>query len=352
MKKTILAVVLPSLMFAGTVSAATVYKSEDGSADFYGQLRTELKKKPNKEMTLGAGSSRAGVKAEYQLVEDIKVFGKVEFGLQGSGDYVMKNRLHYAGVSGDFGKVTIGRQWIVSDDAYGADYSYFFGGTGMRHATLSGARHDSLIKYNYTHDSFWVAANYGLDQDDAHQELAELYAGTAFGDLTIHFGGGKNTAKAYKVGSDDTDPADVKDVTADLRNTFFEGTVEYKFSDVQVGATYYNALVEDLNSPAQIDENAFSLAAMYSLTDKATIYSGFEYVSQKTSGLDAEDGNGKNAYLGSVYKFNSWARVYGEVGHGKGTTTGFTNRGSDSFVGPTSVKDGETNFAIGARLYW
>jgi len=343
MKKTLLAVVIPSLFAVGAVSAAEIYKSDEGSAEFYGQLRTELKKNPGKEFTLGAGSSRTGVKAEYQLVEGIKVFGKVEFGLQGTGDYVMKNRLHYAGVSGDFGKVTVGRQWIVSDDTWGADYSYFFGGTGMRHATLSGARHDSLIKYNYDSDDFWFAANVGLDQNDTHQQLAEAYAGTSVGDLSLHFGGGTNTSKQHKV--DDS-------LKADLKNTFFEGTAEYTLGDGTVGFTYYNAQLEALESSAKIKENAFSLAGTYSLTDKMSVHSGVEYVEQKAEGLEADKGNGKNAYLGVVHKFNSWARIYAEVGYAKGTTTGFTNKGGDTFVGATDVKDGESRFAVGARVYW
>lgn len=343
MKKTLLAVIIPSLFVAGAVSAAEIYKSDEGKAEFYGQLRTELKKNPDKDITLGAGSSRAGVKAEYQLVEGINVFGKVEFGLQGKGDYTMKNRLHYAGVSGDFGKITVGRQWIVSDDTWGADYSYFFGGTGLRHATLSGARHDSLIKYNYESDSFWVAANHGLDQDDTNQELTELYAGTSAGDLSLHFGGGTNTSKGHVVGDNSG-----TDIVADLKNTFFEGTVEYTMGDALVGFTYYNAQLEDLNSSGKIKENAFSLGGTYAFTKKTSAYSGVEYVEQKAGSLE---GDGKNAYLGAVHKFNSWSRIYAEMGYSKGTTTGYTNQGSDVFVGPTK-NDGESRFAIGARVYW
>ena len=353
MKKTLLAVAIPSLLFANMASAAEIYKSDQGSVDFYGQLRTELKKNPDKEVTLGAGSSRAGVTAQYTLAEGVDVFGKVEFGLEGKGDYVMKNRLHIAGVATDFGKFSFGRQWVVSDEVWGAEYSYFFGGTGLRHATLSGARHDALIKYNYDGENFWVAANYGLDEDDSKQELAELYAGTSIGDFNLHVGGGQNTAKNHKVGTDKTtDPTKPADVKTDLRNTYFEGTAEYSFGAALVGFTYYNATLEDLKSPAEIKEDAFTVGGTYAVTDKATVYSGFEYVKQKTSGLDTEDGDGKNFYLGTVYKFNSWARIYGEYGYAKGTTTGFTNKGSDSFVGPTKVKDGENLFAIGARVYW
>ncbi|MGF1785716.1 porin [Photobacterium swingsii] len=346
MKKTLLAVAIPSLLVANMASAAEIYKSDEGSVDFYGQLRTELKKSEDKEVTLGAGSSRAGVSAQYTVAEGVDVFGKVEFGLQGKGDYVMKNRLHIAGVATDFGKFSFGRQWVVSDDVWGADYSYFFGGTGLRHATLSGARHDSLIKYNYDGESFWVAANYGLDQDDSNQELAELYAGTSIAGFNLHLGGGQNRDKSFEVTL-----ADKSKSKHDLQNTYFEGTVEYTFGAALIGFTYYNATLDEKDTADKIKENAYSLGATYGWADNATAYTGFEYVTQKADDSTLEDGKGKNFYLGSDYHLNSWARVYAEYSYADGDTLGFTNKASDSFVGIASA-DGESRYAIGARVYW
>ncbi|USD66190.1 porin [Vibrio sp. SCSIO 43136] len=354
MKKSLLAVVIPSLMAANAAVAAEIYKSEEGSAEFYGQLRAQLHKNDGEELKYANGSSRMGVKGEYVLVEGINVFGKVEYGVKAAKD--LDNRLHYMGVSGDFGKVTVGRQWVVSDETWGADYSYWFGGSGLRHATLSGARHDALIKYNYDSDAFWLAANYGMDNDGANQELAEVYAGTSFGDLSVHFGGGRNTSNGHEIGEYEAaidpgasaDITETKKATADLRNTYFEGTAEYSIGDATVGFTYYNAKLERLDKEGQIDENAFSLAGMYSLNDKATIYSGYEYVKQESGD---EDGNGKNFYLGTVYKFNSWSRVFVEYQFADGQTTGFKNSNADVTVTPTVV-DKASNFVVGARVYF
>ncbi len=356
MKKTLLAVAIPALLFANSASAVDIYKTEKGSVDFYGQLRTEVKKNEDKDVTLNAGSSRTGVSANYALNESLKAFGKVEFGLNyahDGSDYSMKNRLHFIGVEGEFGKVTFGRQWTVSDDdVYGADYSYFFGGSALRHATISGARHDSLIKYNFASESFWVAANYGLAEDDSNQELAELYAGTSFGALNVHVGAGQNRDKAFKTGKYLEAGNEVKtDVTADIENTYFEGTVEYTLGDALIGFTYYNSVLENKANSQEIEENGYSLAGTYAWADNATAYTGFEFTDQDASASDAKDGDGKVFYIGSDYHINEWTRVYAEYAYFDGRTLGYSNNEGSTIIDPT-VKSNESAFAVGARVYW
>lgn len=343
MKKTLLAVAIPAVLFAHSVSAVEILKSDEALVDFYGQLRTEVKKLEDKDVTLNAGSSRAGVQAQYAVTDSVDIFGKVEFGLNyntASEDYTMKNRLHFAGVDTDFGKFSFGRQWVVADDIYGADYSYFFGGTALRYSTLSGARHDSLIKYNYEGENFIVAGNVGLAEDDTNQELAELYVASSYGGFNFHVGGGVNRDKSFDVQSD----------TADIENTYFEGTVEYTVGAALIGFTYYNAELKNKGTGNTIDEDGYSLAGTYSWADNATAYAGYEYTEQESKAINT-DGDGKLFYIGTDYHFNSWSRIYVEYAYADGDTLGYTNKSSDSFVGVASA-DGESNFAVGARVYW
>ncbi|MGF1736039.1 porin [Photobacterium satsumensis] len=343
MKKTLLAVAIPAVLFAHSASAVEILKSDEALVDFYGQLRTEVKKLEDKDVTLNAGSSRAGVQAQYAVTDSVDIFGKVEFGLNyntASEDYTMKNRLHFAGVDTDFGKFSFGRQWVVADDIYGADYSYFFGGTALRYSTLSGARHDSLIKYNYEGENFIVAGNVGLAEDDTNQELAELYVASSYGGFNFHVGGGVNRDKSF----------DVEEDTADIENTYFEGTVEYTVGAALIGFTYYNAELKNKGTGNTIDEDGFSLAGTYSWADNATAYAGYEYTEQESKAINT-DGDGKLFYIGTDYHFNSWSRIYVEYAYADGDTLGYTNKSSDSFVGVASA-DGESNFAVGARVYW
>ncbi|MGL4829001.1 MAG: porin OmpT [Vibrio sp.] len=335
MKKTLLA--LAVLAAAGSVNAAEILKSDAGTVDFYGQLRTELKFLEDKDATLGSGSSRAGVDANYTVNDSLALQGKVEFALKDSGD--MYVRQHILGVKTDFGKFSFGKQWTTSDDVYGADYSYFFGGTGLRYGTLSEALHDSQIKYALEVENFWVKAGYGLTEDDSKQELAELYVGATFGDLAVHAGGGQNTDKKFSVGS----------TTKEVTNTYFEVTGEYTIGDALLGITYYNAELDAKDSPLVIDEDAISVAGTYQVADKTKLYAGYEYVMQEANNGIDEDGT--LVYLGVEYKFASWARVYAEYGYGDGTTLGYTNKGSDTDISAKTV-DSSNNFGIGARIYW
>ncbi|CAM4302149.1 porin [Vibrio neonatus] len=348
MKKTLLALTVASLA-ATSVNAAEIYKSEDGAVDFYGQLRQELEFRDSADhkADLSSGSSRAGVQGHYSVTDSVDVIGLVELGV-GDGD--ITNRQHYVGFSGDFGTVEFGKQWTVSDDVYGADYSYFFGGSGLRYGTLSGASHDSQIQYKFDGDAVWVKAAWGLNEGESNQDLYEAFIGTAIGDLALHAGAGFNRDRGFVIGKDDTDPSNPVEVKADLSNTYAEFTAEYTLGDLLLGGTYYWAQLKDEQGSDKINENAISLAAKYQLVEKTALYAGYEYTMQAADIADFDE-TGTVIYAGVEHKFNSWARVFAEYGYGDGTTLGYNNQGSNTQINATQV-DGASNFAIGARFYW
>ncbi|WP_153447327.1 porin [Vibrio algicola] len=338
MKKSLIALAIAATTAAGSVSAAEIYKTDEGSINFYGQLRTELKWNDIGENNpeLSSGSSRMGIDGAYKLTDDVKVIGLVEVSVDEDSD--MYVRQHIFGLASDsLGTIKFGKQWTVSDDVYGADYSYFYGGSALRYGTLSGAEHDAMIKYEYVADSFWIKADYGLPNNDKEQELAELFAGTSFGDLDVHVGGGYNIDQAI-----------------DVKNTYGEATAEYNYSKGVIGFTYYYAKLESQSAvDSSIEENGFSLAGTFAWSDKGTGYAGYEYTKQDpdSGNLDSEDGT--LIYLGSDYQMLEFVRVYAEVAYADGTTLGYEAGGSGSgnFVGPTMV-DSEVLLGLGARFYW
>jgi outer membrane protein OmpT len=333
MKKTILALAIPAALLATSAQAVEIYKTDAGSVDFYGQMRTEVKFLTDKDATLGAGSSRSGVNASYAANDSVNVFGTFEFGLSGNGGS-LESRLHYAGVEGDFGKFSFGKQWTISDDIYGADYSYFFGGSGLLYSTLSGAEHTSLVKYNYNAENFFVAANVGLTEDDANQGLYELFVGGSVGGANLHAG--------YSLTEDDTEGLD---------NEAFEVTIEYGFDAGLIGFTYYNAVVSVQDSDAEVESNAFSLAGIYNVSDVISLYAGLELVSQDLSNISATFDDSTNFYLGTDYQINDWSKVYAEYAYQDGDTLGFRNKESNNAVSVASA-DKESQFAVGYRVYW
>ncbi|TVO36340.1 porin [Vibrio algivorus] len=337
MKKSLLALAVSAAAFTGAASAAEIYKSDNASVDFYGQLRTELKFLDGQDPTLGTGSSRTGVDAKYQVNDSLGIYGSVEVGVQDSKDVFV--RKHIFGVDTNFGAFEFGKALTLSDDVYGAEYSYFFGGTGLFYGTLNGAVHDSQIRYKLDTDSFWLKAAYGLDEDDSNDELAELFVGTSFGDLSLHAGAGYDKFANYAVGN----------FTPEIQNTYAEATAEYSYGKGVVGFTYYYQQLENKDTDATIDGNAFNLAATYEWLDNATAYTGVEYVMYSADNVDDEDGT--NIYIGTDYFLTDWARVYVEGAYQDGSTLGYASDQTGVNVGPTTV-DSEFNFGIGARVYW
>ncbi|MCM0147457.1 porin [Photobacterium galatheae] len=362
MKKTLLAVAIPTLLIANAANAYELINEEGKFVDFYGQLRTQVEKEENKDVTLNAGSSRGGVDAKYAVNDSLDVIGKVEFSLGFKEDaYDITNRLHFAGFATQAGTFTFGRQLISTDDVWGADYSYFFGGTGIGQTSekLSGGKHDSAIKYKFEGENFWVSSTFGLSEDDTNAELGELYVGTTVAGFNLHVGGGYYNDKSYKIDSytvaQDAAGNDLKtDIIADIDSTYFEGTVERTFGPATVGFTYNNGSFDQNNTDTKrsIDVDSYMLAASYSVASNASIYGGYEY-----SNFDAKKGTQDLSddytviYLGGVYHLNSWSRVYAEYGYADGATIGYDNDKANIDVA-RGVKDAENSFAVGYRVYW
>ena len=118
-----------------------------------------------------------------------------------------------------------------------------------------------------------------------------------------------------------------------------------------IGFTYYNAELQDKDSGQKIKENGYSVAGTYSWADNATAYAGYSLTDQNASKSDAKDGDGQLFYIGSDYYLNKWALVYAEYAYADGRTLGYSNKESENSIGLTEV-DGESLFALGARVYW
>lgn len=335
MKKTILALAIPAALLATSAHSVELYKTDTATVDFYGQLRTRAFVQEDTDFKLEVANSRAGVTAAYVINDSLTVDGKVEFGVTGD----MENRLHMVGFETDFGKITLGRQWVSADDVWGADYSWWFGGTAILTEQLSGARHDSLIKYNLDTENFWLNANIGLNEDDTEQALYEAFAGTTFGDLNLNGG--------FSVQEDNVDGSD----TEGLKSVAYIATVDYTIGDTLVGFSYSGATLEEIDGNREIESTGYSLAASHNLTDAVSVHAGVELTSYDTKNIaiDAEDF--KVAYAGVYYKLNSFSKMWVEVGYSDGDTLGFTNTDTGYTTKLGSI-DSTIAAAMGYRVYW
>ncbi len=334
MKKTLLAVAV--LAAAGSVNAAEILKTDQGSVDFYGQLRARMDFRDANDYAaqLTTGSSRLGLNANYALSDSTKVLGKVEFGVPANSEANDVNvRVHTVGFATDFGTFKFGKDWTTSDDIGGTDYSYVYGGSANGYGTLNGALHASQLKYSLDLENLWVKAGYGFADGAANgQDLAELYVGTSFGPVALHVGGGKN-----QVGIAD--------------NTYAEVTGVFTATDtLELSATYYMSALEADTGVQSIDQNGISLGAYWQMMEKTGLYGGVELTSYSADGTYNGDEDFTNIFGGVEHHFASWARVFAEVAYQDGATLGYTSA-SDETVSLGEV-EGEIDFSIGMRVYW
>ncbi|MCR9943666.1 porin [Vibrio owensii] len=346
MKKTLLALAVAAT--ATTVNAAEVFKSEEGSVDFYGQLRPTLLflDSSDHEPELNTSSSRMGVNGVYIVNDSLKVLGEVEVGVALGDNYNAGNdssertddtvfvRRHIFGFDmGDAGTVRIGKEGTWADDVYFADYSYFFGGNAAETAYGHAWNNDSQIKYAFENDAFWLKAGYAFGENDTNEEIAELFVGKSFGDLSMH-AGVSSTNHVIKI-------ADVDPINSDRLS--FEVTGEYALGEHTLGATYYyNEEENSLGAKSvTVDSHYITLAGMFSVAPKTTLYTGYEYLGQSSDEAGKVDADSSWFYAGVEYKFSKWARVFAEAG--------YTFEGTD-FDNETT--EDATNFGLGARFYW
>ena len=343
MKKTLLALVVAASATA-SVNAAEVFKSEEGSVDFYGQLRPTLLFLDGKDHTaeLNTSSSRVGVNAVYVVNDSLKVLGEVEIGVglgdnydagddssERTDDTVYVRRHIFGFDMGEMGTIRFGKEGTFADDVYGAEYSYFFGGSALLYGHEW--NNDSQIKYAFENDAFWLKAGYALGEKDTNEEIAEVFVGKSFGDLSMHAG---VLSTNNEISVDGVTPKDTE-------NLSFEVTGEYALGEHTLGATYYYNEAEDNIADETVDSHGLSLGAMFAVAPKTTVYGGYELVLSESDAAGSVDADSSAFYAGVEYKFSKWARVFTEVG--------YKFEGTDLEDNDT---DDATNFGVGARFYW
>ncbi|WP_159064903.1 porin [Thaumasiovibrio subtropicus] len=348
MNKTVLAVAMSAALVSGGVSAAEVYSGELGSVEVGGHLRTQLMKEGKDDVKLNAGSSRVSIGANYNMTETLDVLAYVEFGLSGNGGE-LQNRLHYTGIAGDFGSLKFGRQWTVADDFGSADVSYFYGGTGNTSTLTTGARHDSLVKYEGGNDTFTYAASYGFSAnsgDDDQQEIAEAYVNGDFGSFTL--GATVGTAKDANAVVE-RDAADKIVATYSGKATYGTLLATVGFGDFTLlgGLSAQSVNVEQVD----VDVTGYQVSTQYKWADNATAYLGYEKARYEGSNTTQNAKvSGSTLYVGTDYHFNKFSRIYAEVARVDGSSITANKASRNDYV--RSDEDAETKFGVGFRVYW
>lgn len=334
MKKTLVALLVASA--ATSVNAAEVFKADDVSVDFYGQLRQTIKftDKDDTDAKIDQGSSRVGINLTYKAAEEgLDVIGNVEYKV---GDE-WELRQHYIGMSTEYGVMTYGQHSPLYDDVYGAIYAYEYDlAPYIKDGGLdSNYWQTSAIKYQLDLDNSWIKAQYNLAENNSNPELFELYVGTSYDALSLHIGGAsmsdKTSSTKLQSAKDAVGvPPKYKTTSNNIESTYFEFTAEYALDKGVIGFTYAYNKDKDNVAKTKSESDGFHLGAKYEVASKTSLYGGAQFINGKKEAADVT-----NLYLGAEYMFAKWARTYIEYN-----------------FNDTDGQDDLNNLAIGARVYW
>ncbi|WP_237387807.1 porin [Xenorhabdus sp. Sc-CR9] len=205
-----LAALIGLLVISGSANAVTVYNDKGTKVDLTGELRMKTTvTSGDRDIRIKDDGSRIGVNANHKLTQDIKVFGRMEWGsdTQKSNSennktgFEMYNRVGYIGASHrDVGEVRVGRTYIPIDWVKKSSYGY--GNTGVFYfgdvlSSATGYSKNGVGRNNFltrlpqtiffqtnSYKSFHLAATYsgksGSDNERNHGDIRNAYSVVGF----------------------------------------------------------------------------------------------------------------------------------------------------------------------------
>jgi predicted porin len=296
MKKTILAMAVPALLAAGAVNAATVYDQDGVTVTIGGAAEVQLIQNyegkmaafggddKNLDVRLDDGELNFGV--EVAVSDSLTALGYYDFEYEGGS---VKNDELYAGLKGDFGTFTAGRQYTIWDDSgIGEDIELGLEGVDDKIQ----ADGDNVLKYRYEGDAFWFALAHDLDawNDDAEANEENQHTDAGLGtsvagiDLAAYFSTGEDAS------NNDSDAWQLSAV--------------YNVEAFTVGASYTDfELDNDKANSGWVTETLFG----YAMGD-------FQYYLGYNFGENDDDSKANNIYANATYKMHSNVKTYVELG--------------------------------------
>ncbi|WP_283131208.1 porin [Enterovibrio norvegicus] len=335
MKKTILALAVPALMAAGAVNAATVYDQDGVAVTIGGAAEVQLIQNyefegedENLDVRLDDGELNFGV--EVAVSDSLTALGYYDFEYE---DGSVDNDELYAGFKGDFGKVTIGRQYTFWDDTgIGEDIELGvegFSGADAGSVVQDGvtlpltidvgapASGDNVIKYRYDADAFWFGISHNLKGDNAGEFSAtDAGVGTTVAgvDLSAYYStsetevtlavdsAGSLTSSNKKYDTDAWQFSAVYNVDAFTVGASYT-KIENNYLDVEVGGVDVGTIGSDID----VESDLVELLLGYGAGD-------FQYYLGYNFGEIKDVSDLSNIYANVTYKLHSNVKTYVEAG--------------------------------------
>lgn len=281
MKKTLIATAIAGAMgFTATAQAAEV------DYDLYGSLRAAAISEKDQSLDIKDNSSRVGIKATTELDGGITGMAHLEFKTNTETANTGDGRLAYIGAKGDFGTVTMGRQWTPQYLWTSAKVDILDVGSNPTHSYTYAGRQGNTLAYispEFSGLQFAgvVIAAGGDEDSDATGDEFDAY----------------NLAAHYKMGG----------LSVGASTVLFQNNVDESYSSIaasfEEGPMYVAAEVTsngilDKQTNGELSQ-MMEVAGSYQVTSKAKVLANY---------VDF-DGEGSQIGLEGQYKLGDKSRV-------------------------------------------
>lgn len=305
MKQAALTTAILASLCSGAVSAATVYEDDTHQVDVKGRAVGMYYASDDDSEQGDQSYFRIGAAASTQVNEQLYGLMKYEIEFDAKSDDNFDTRLGYAGLGGNWGEVTYGRQYgaytLVSDFTdvlyeFGADAS----GTGTdRFGT---GKSTGVLKYSGEFNGLILEAGYQLENDKVDNtdgDDATAYGVAAKYALPM----GINLGAAYNQGEGQNDSDDAKMTAL---------SVAYDANNIYAAllfTTGENWKKKD-GSESDTDYEGYEAVLGYGFGNGFSVLGGYNFLEQDTGG--ATEDQTDYYTVGAQYKFNKQLRTFAE----------------------------------------
>lgn len=281
MKRNLLAVVIPALMFAGAANAAEMYNKDGNKVDIYGKVDVRhyfADSDTNSDHESGdASRARIGFKGETQINEELVGFGRFEYEIKTNtteSENSSKTRFAYAGFKfADYGSLDYGRNYgVIYDTNAWTDVLPLWGGDSMSQTDVfMTGRTTGVLTYRNNNmfgyvDGLSFALQYqGKNNENTNNSSKRIDTAKANGD-------GFGFSTAYELGWG------VK------LGGGYSNSARTNWQEHHSSATGKNA--EAWNFGGKFEANNVYLAAMYGETRNMNYYGSDSLIANKTQNIE------------------------------------------------------------------
>ncbi|MCG2836199.1 porin [Photobacterium sp. WH77] len=208
----------------------------------------------------------------------------------------------YAGFQGaDFGTLTFGRQYLISDDAgIGKDYEM-----GLEQLDLGKTQGSEVVKYVYDNGQFYFGASHDVNAND-NGGITDARLGARFAGLDV---------RGYYYTSDDVKNADLNPAGIGNEVDGYNIEAEYVFGAFAFAGSYGNVEVTDGITNASGDVDLIEAAGSYTM-GKNTFALGYVRADSDGETID-------NVYGNVTHQLHSNVKLYAELGWADGDNTDY-----------------------------